>query len=63
MFLACSPHPGSDCGSLSKAFPILGLQFALIPLASARYLDERIAWMQWGGIAVIALGVALVGQT
>ncbi len=48
---------------LSQAFPILGLQFALIPLASARLLHERIAPVQWIGIAVIVVGVGLVGQS
>ena len=48
---------------LSQAFPILGLQFALIPLASSRLLQEKISAVQWIGISVIMLGVALVGQS
>jgi undecaprenyl phosphate-alpha-L-ara4N flippase subunit ArnE len=48
---------------LSQAFPILGLQFALIPLASSLWLDEEVGTMQWVGIGVIVLGVALVGST
>lgn len=47
---------------LSQAFPILGLQFALIPLAAARLFKERISVAQFAGIALIVLGVALVGQ-
>ena len=48
---------------LSQAFPILGLQFALIPLASARLLDEHVTPVQWMGIAIIVVGVGLVGQS
>lgn len=47
---------------LSQAFPILGLQFALIPIAAARLFGERIAPAQVGGIVLIVVGVALVGQ-
>lgn len=47
---------------LSQAFPILGLQFALIPIAAARLFGERIAPAQTVGIVLIVLGVALVGQ-
>jgi len=48
---------------LSQAFPIIGLQYALIPLAASRLLNERIAPSQWIGVAVITTGVALVGQS
>jgi undecaprenyl phosphate-alpha-L-ara4N flippase subunit ArnE len=48
---------------LSQAFPILGLQFALIPLASSRLLNEQVTPLQWVGVAVITAGVALVGQS
>lgn len=47
---------------LSQAFPILGLQFALIPVAAARLFGERVALPQIAGIVLIVLGVALVGQ-
>ena len=46
---------------LSQAFPILGLQFALVPLASQRLLKERLLRGQWLGVAIIVVGVALVG--
>lgn len=45
---------------LSQAFPILGLQFALIPLASSLLLRESVAFSQWLGILMIIVGVALV---
>ena len=48
---------------LSQAFPVLGLQFALVPLASKHFLDEDFLWGQWLGVATIVVGVAIVGQT
>ena len=47
---------------LSQAFPILGLQFALVPIASAVLLKETVVWEQWLGVAIIVLGVTLVGR-
>lgn len=46
---------------LTQAFPILGLQFALVPLASNVLLKERVCWEQWLGIGIITAGVAVVG--
>jgi len=48
---------------LSKAFPILGLSFALIPLASKCLLKETITPSQWAGIIAVVIGVGLVAQT
>lgn len=48
---------------LSQAFPVLGLQFALVPIASKHFLKEAFLWGQWFGVIIIVLGVALVGQT
>jgi len=48
---------------LSQAFPILGLQFALIPLAASRLLREHMTPAQWIGVIVIVIGVGLVGQS
>jgi multidrug transporter EmrE-like cation transporter len=48
---------------LSKAFPILGLQYALIPILATRILSERLAPLQWSGIALIMAGVVLVGRS
>ena len=48
---------------LSQAFPALGLTFALVPLASHRFLRENVVFSQWLGIAVIVAGVILVVQT
>jgi undecaprenyl phosphate-alpha-L-ara4N flippase subunit ArnE len=47
---------------LSQAFPILGLQFALVPIASRLLLKERMGGTQWLGVATIVIGVMLVGR-
>jgi len=47
---------------LSKAFPALGLTFALVPLASHYFLHEKVKFSQWMGIAIIISGVILVVQ-
>jgi undecaprenyl phosphate-alpha-L-ara4N flippase subunit ArnE len=47
---------------LSQAFPILGLQFALVPIAARLFLNERMFAVQWLGVAAIVAGVALVGR-
>ena len=47
---------------LSQAFPILGLQFALVPIAARLLLREQMFVEQWLGVATIVAGVALVGH-
>ena len=47
---------------LSQAFPILGLQFALVPIASKWLLRESMFRLQWLGVVAIVVGVALVGR-
>lgn len=47
---------------LSQAFPALGLTFALVPLASNRFLHEKVVLSQWLGIIIIISGVILVVQ-
>lgn len=47
---------------LNQAFPALGLTFALVPLASHHFLNEKVVFSQWLGIIVIVAGVILVVQ-
>jgi len=49
--------------ALSQAFPILGLQYALVPLCAHWFLREGVGSRRWAGILLIFLGVALVGQS
>ncbi|MEA5603915.1 EamA family transporter [Nostoc sp. UHCC 0252] len=45
---------------LSQAFPVLGLMYALIPVASHYLLKEQVMFSQWLGISIIITGVILV---
>ncbi|MEH2376760.1 EamA family transporter [Nostoc sp.] len=47
---------------LSQAFPVLGLMYALIPIASHYLLKEQVIFSQWLGISIIITGVILVGH-
>ncbi len=47
---------------LSQAFPVLGLQFALVPIASRWILREAMFLQQWIGVGAIVIGVVLVGR-
>lgn len=47
---------------LSQAFPILGMQFAIVPIASKFFLRETMVGVQWLGVASIVVGVVLVGR-
>ncbi|MEH2291667.1 EamA family transporter [Nostoc sp.] len=45
---------------LSQAFPVLGLMYALIPIACHYLLKEEVIFRQWLGISIIITGVILV---
>jgi undecaprenyl phosphate-alpha-L-ara4N flippase subunit ArnE len=45
---------------LSQAFPVLGLMYALVPIASHYLLKEKVVFSQWLGISIIISGVILV---
>lgn len=47
--------------ALSLAYPTLSLGYAIIVLASGRYLKERISLWRWVAVSFICIGVALVG--
>jgi drug/metabolite transporter (DMT)-like permease len=47
--------------SLSYAYPILALSYCLVPFFSRYYFSEQISPMRWLGIAIIFVGVVVVG--
>jgi drug/metabolite transporter (DMT)-like permease len=49
--------------SLSIAFPIMSLSYAVTPLAGRWLLGERISGRRWMGIGLITLGAAIIGTT
>jgi undecaprenyl phosphate-alpha-L-ara4N flippase subunit ArnE len=48
---------------VSRAFPILSLGSILVVLASRLYLKEPVSARRWAGVALIAVGIALVAAT
>jgi undecaprenyl phosphate-alpha-L-ara4N flippase subunit ArnE len=48
---------------LNQAYPGLGLTYALVPLASQYFLNEKFVLVQWLGIIVIVVGLILVFRT
>lgn len=45
---------------VSKAFPLLSLDFVLVILVSRYYLQETVSCSRWLGTALISLGILLV---
>jgi drug/metabolite transporter (DMT)-like permease len=48
---------------LSLAYPMLALNFILIPLAAQFLLGEQIPTLRWFGVGIIFVGVAVVSQS
>jgi len=46
---------------LNVATSFAAAQFVAVIVAARFFLSEPIDWMQWAGIALIALGISLVG--
>lgn len=46
---------------LSYAYPILALSYGFVPLLSTWVFGEQIPPMRWAGIAIICVGVVVVG--
>ena len=46
---------------LSHAYPFLAVTYVLVPLLSWLFLGEQVPLMRWAGIAVVCLGIVLVG--
>lgn len=46
---------------LSVAYPIVGLSYIIVVAMARFFLDEHVPPLRWVGVAVVALGIALVG--
>ena len=53
--------PALKGGELSVLYPIVSLGYIWTTLLAIKFLGEKMNWMKWLGIAVIILGVSLVG--
>jgi len=49
-------------GELSVLYPIVALQYVWTNFLSMKYLREKITLMKWAGIAMIIIGVAMIGM-
>jgi drug/metabolite transporter (DMT)-like permease len=43
--------------SLSRAYPVMSLSFALVLFGSALWLGESLSWPKVAGVAIIAIGL------
>ena len=48
-------------GELSVLYPFMALQYVWTNVLSRKYLKEKIGFRKWAGIALIFIGVGLVG--
>jgi drug/metabolite transporter (DMT)-like permease len=48
---------------VSRAFPFMSLGTVAVLVVSRWYLKEQVSAYRWVGVAFIAVGIALVGQT
>ena len=46
---------------LSVAYPFVGVSYILIVAFARFFLHEHVPFMRWIGVAVVALGIAIVG--
>lgn len=48
--------------SLSRAYPVMSLSFALVLFGSALWLGEALSWPKVAGVAIIAVGLIVTSQ-
>jgi len=52
---------GLKGGELSVLYPLVALSYVWISILSLRILKEKMNWWKWAGVALIVLGVGLIG--
>jgi len=50
-------------GELSHLYPFMALSYALVAIFSQFLFSESVSLTRWAGIAIICVGVAIVGRT
>lgn len=53
--------PALKEGELSVIYPFVSVSYILVSLLSIRFLGEKMNRQKWTGIALIILGVSLIG--
>ena len=48
---------------LSYVLPVTSIGYVLVALTGRFFLHESVSWLRWSGIALIVLGVIIVGRT
>lgn len=46
---------------LSLAYPVLAMNYLVVVVESALFLGETVSWLRVAGVAIIMVGVAIVG--
>ena len=49
--------------NLSLAYPMLALNYVLIPLTAWLFLGEQIPSLRWLGVGIIIIGIVVISQT
>ena len=53
--------PALKGGDLSVLYPFVALSYVWVSLLSVKFLGERMNKFKWAGIALIIIGVSLIG--
>jgi uncharacterized membrane protein len=53
--------PALKGGELSVLYPLVALTYVWVSLLSMKFLNEKMTKLKWLGIALILLGVTLIG--
>ena len=48
---------------LNRVYPLMALAFVLVPLGSRFFLGEAITSQYWLGVALLAVGLVLIGRS
>lgn len=48
---------------LSLAYPMLALNYVLVPLAASLFLSEQVPGLRWVGMVIVVIGVIVISRT
>ncbi len=53
--------PALKGGELSVLYPLVALVYVWVSLLSIKFLGEKMTYLKWTGVALILLGITLIG--